>query len=42
MQDKAFNIAKNPKHNGYQSGLASIKKTFDKKPSGGDIKNENI
>ena len=24
LRDKAFNIAKNPKYDGYQSGLASI------------------
>ena len=24
LRDKAFNIAKNPKYNGYQKGLASI------------------
>ena len=33
--DNAFNIAKNPKYDGYQSGLASIVyKFFDKKISG--------
>ena len=32
LRDKAFNIAKNPKHDGYQRGLASmIYKFFDKK-----------
>ena len=32
LRDKAFNIAKNPKYNGYQCGLASIVyKFFDKK-----------
>ena len=32
LRDKAFNIAKNPKHDGYQRGLASIVyKCFDKK-----------
>ena len=31
LRDKAFNIAKNPKYDGYQSGLASIVyKSFDK------------
>ena len=35
LRDKAFNIAKNPKHNGYQIGLASmIYNFFDKKSSG--------
>ena len=32
LRDKAFNIAKNPKYDGYQRGLASIAyKVFDKK-----------
>ena len=32
--DKAFNIAKNPKYDGYQRGLASmVYKFFDKKAS---------
>ena len=32
--DKAFNIAKNPKYDGYQRGLASmVYKFFDKKTS---------
>ena len=40
--DKAFNIAKNPKNNGYRNGLASmVHKFFDKKSSGSRIKNEN-
>ena len=31
--DKAFNIAKNPKYDGYQRGLASVVYNFfDKKP----------
>ena len=44
MRDKAFNIAKNPKCNGYQRGLASIvyHKFFDKKTFGSGIKNENM
>ena len=43
LRDKAFNIAKNPKHDGYQRGLASmIYKFFDKETSGSSIKNENI
>ena len=32
LHDKAFNIAKNPKYDGYQRGLASmVYKFFDKK-----------
>ena len=32
LRDKAFNIAKNPKYDGYQRGLASmVDKFFDKK-----------
>ena len=35
LRDKAFNVAKNPKYDGYQRGLASmVKKYFDKKTSG--------
>ena len=35
LRDKAFNIAKNPKYDGYQRGLASIVyKFFDKKTKG--------
>ena len=41
--DKAFNIAKNPKHDRNQWGLASmIHKLFYKKSSGSGIKNQNI
>ena len=41
--DKAFNIAKNSKYDGYQRGLASmVYKCFNKKASGSGIKNENI
>ena len=41
MRGKAFNIAKNPKYDGYQGGLASmVYKLFDKKCDSG-IKNEN-
>ena len=41
MCDKAFNIAKNLKHDGYQRGLALVVfKFFDKKTSGGAIENE--
>ena len=43
LHDKAFNIAKNPKYDRYQRGLASmVYKFFDKKISGSCIKNENI
>ena len=39
--DKAFNIAKNPKYDGYQRGLASmVYKFFDKKSKGSGIKKE--
>ena len=42
LRDKAFNIAKNPKYDGYQRKLASmVYKFFDKK-TGGAIKNENM
>ena len=40
LRDKAFNIAKDPKYDGYQRGLAStVYKIFDKKGSGRGIKN---
>ena len=45
LRDKAFNIAKNPKYDGYQRGLASMfYKFFDKKSEGSGIVNnkENI
>ena len=33
LRDKTFNIAKNPKYDGYQRGLASmVYKFFDKRP----------
>ena len=39
LRDKAFNIAKEPKYDGYQRGLASIVyKVFDKKTRGSGIK----
>ena len=42
LRDKAFNIAKYPKYDGYQRGLASMDYTFfDKKTSDSSIKNEN-
>ena len=35
LSDKAFNIAENPRYDGYQRGLAAmVCKFFDKKPSG--------
>ena len=38
LRDKAFNIAKNSKYDGYQRGLASmVYKFFDKKPAGSGI-----
>ena len=38
LRDKAFNIAKCPKYDGYQRGLASIVYNFfDKKSAGGGV-----
>ena len=38
LRDKAFNIGKNPKNDGYQRGLASmVYKFFDKKSTGGGV-----
>ena len=38
LRDKEFNIAKNPKYDGYQRGLASmIYKFFNKKSKGGGV-----
>ena len=44
LRDKAFNIAKNPKYDGYQRGLASmVYKFFDKKSaSGSGVDNNEI
>ena len=43
LHDKGFNIAKHPKYDGYQLGIASmVYDFFDKKTSGSGIKNENI
>ena len=40
LHNKAFNIAKNPKYDGYQKDLASIVSTFfDKRIFGSDIQN---
>ena len=39
--DKAFNIAKNPKYDGYQRELASmVYKSFDKKSSSSCVKSK--
>ena len=38
LRDKAFNIAKNPKYDGYQRGLASmVYKFFGKKPASSSV-----
>ena len=38
LRDKAFNIAKNPRYDGYQRGLASmVYKFFDKKTKGSGV-----
>ena len=43
LHDKAFNIAKNSKCDGYQRGLAStIYELFKKNSSGGAVKNESL
>ena len=43
LNDKEFNIAKNPKYDRYQKGFISmVCKCFEKKTSGSGIKNENI
>ena len=42
LRNKAFNISKNPKYDGYQRVLAfMIYKVLDKGTSGSGIKNEN-
>ena len=39
LRNKAFNIAKNPKYDGYQKGLASmVYEFFDKKTAGSGVK----
>ena len=39
LRDKAFNIAKSPKYDGYQRGLASmVYQFFDKKVAGSGVK----
>ena len=41
LPDKAFNIAKDRKYDGYQRGLVSmVYKLFDKKTSSGTVNNE--
>ena len=41
LLDKAFNINKTSKYDGYQKGLASmVYMFFDKKTAGGAVKNE--
>ena len=43
LQEKAFNIAKNPKYGGYQRGLAfMLCKFFNKKSSGSGVKSKII
>ena len=43
VSDKAFNIAKDPKYDGYQRGLASmVQKFFDKKYGGSGVANNEI
>ena len=43
LRDKAFNIAKNPKYDGYQRNLASVVYTFfDKKSKGSGVANNRI
>ena len=38
LKDKAFNVGKNPKYDGYQRGLASmVYKFFDKKSAGSGV-----
>ena len=38
LRDKAFNIAKSPKNDGYQRGIASmVYKFFDKKLTGSSV-----
>ena len=40
LHDKAFNIVKNLKYDRYQPGFTSmVSKCFDKKNSGGTVKN---
>ena len=42
-RNKAFNITKNTKYDGYQRGIAHmVYKSFDKKSKGGGIANDEI
>ena len=41
LRDKAFNVIKNPKYDGYQRGLASkVYKFFDKNTKGSGVNND--
>ena len=43
LRDQVFYIAKNPKHDRYERGIASmVYNFFDKITSGGTVQNENI
>ena len=43
LHDEAFDFAKNPNYDGYQTGLASMDyKSFDKQTSGETNENENM
>ena len=43
LRDKAFNIAKSPKYDGYQRGLTSVVyKFFDKKSKEGGVANNKV
>ena len=43
LRDKAFNVDKNPKYDGYQRGLASmVYNFFDRKLTGSGIANNEI
>ena len=43
LPDKAFDVAKNPKNDGYKKSITSmVYKFFDKKNSGSGIKNKNM
>ena len=43
LRDKAFNISKNPKYDGYQRGLSSVvSKFFDKRSAGSGVANNDI
>ena len=43
LRDKVFTIAKNPRYDGYQRGLASmVYKFFDKKSKGSGVANNMI